>query len=107
MLPIFVISIYVLVNRDIQEKLFFIFVGSLLSYGVIGVFSVATIPIEFIWNGVINPLLCLSEKPNILCKAGHFILGYGYMVFLLLWVLASIYIAKYLATKYWDVISRG
>lgn len=105
MLPIFVVSIYVLVNRDIQEKLFFIFIGSLLSYGVIGLLSVATIPIEFIWNGVIYPLLCLSDSPNIICKAGHFILDYGYMLFLLLWVLVSIYIAKYLATKYWDAVS--
>ena len=65
MLPVFGISIYALLNRDINEKLFFIFVGSLLSYGVIGLLSVAIIPIEFIWNGVINPLYCAPEKKKI------------------------------------------
>jgi hypothetical protein len=105
MLPIFALSIYVLVNRDIQEKPFFILVGSLLSYGVIGVLSVATIPIEFVWNGIISPLLCVSKNTNIICKVGHFILGYGYMGILLIWVFVSVFIIKYLVTKYWDVVS--
>jgi hypothetical protein len=106
LLPIFAISIYAILINDIKRKKFFIFVGSLLSYGVIGIFSVATIPLEFIWNGVLNQLFCLSDKPNIICKAGHFALDYGYMILLLFWLLTSIYIVQILATKYWHSISR-
>ena len=107
MVPIFGISIYALLNRDINEKLFFIFVGSLLSYGVIGLLSVAIIPIEFIWNGVINPLYCAPEKKkNIICVVGHSLLGYGYMVLLLLWAASSFYIVRQLVASYWAVVSN-
>ena len=107
MLPIFGIFIYAFVNRDINQKLFFLFVASLLSYGVIGLLSVATIPIEFIWNSVINPLFCAPEKKkNIICVVGHSILGYGYMVLLLLWAASSFYIVRQLAARYWAVVSN-
>jgi hypothetical protein len=37
---------------------------------------------------------------------GHSLLGYGYMVLLLLWAASSFYIVRQLAARYWAVVSN-
>jgi hypothetical protein len=107
LLPVICIFIYAVVNKNIDQKYFFVFVGSLLSYGMLVIFSIITIPMEFIWHGVVNPLICAPVQGSAsICKIGFFLLDYGMLFIVIPWVICTFLVLRELLIRYWDVIVR-